>query len=330
VLTAVATFGASGAVVVAAGVWLAREADAIAEETGIGRLWVGTLLLASATSLPELASDVWAVRLGAADLAAGDLFGSSMANMAILALLDLRGRAAARGPATLDHALAACVAIGLNAAAVLLVLARSPLASLGIAPGSLALALAWVAGTRAAHRRARPAATELEAPGRRGAEARARLVRAARRFALAALAILAAAPAFAWSAKRIAELSGLGQSFVGAALLGLSTSLPELVASLAAVRLGAFDLAVGNLFGSNAFNMAVFLPLDLAQPGSIFAALDPVHALTGLLGVVLTSLGLAALILRAERRAALVAPDSLLMLGVYFGGLLLVWSRGAL
>jgi cation:H+ antiporter len=325
-LIAGSVFLASCAVVVGAGARLAREADVIAEETGIGRLWVGTLLLAAATSLPELASDVWAVRFGAPDLAVGDLFGSSMANMLVLALVDLRARA---GSATLDHALAACVAIGSNALAALLVLARSPLAWFGIAPGSLALGAVWLAGTRAAHRRARRAATALDAPGRRGEEARARLRRATLGFGVAALAILAAAPAFAWSAQRIAELSGLGTTFVGAALVGLATSLPELVTSLAAARLGAYDLAIGNVFGSNAFNMAIFLPLDLAHPGSIFAALDPEHALTALVAVVLMSLGLAALLLGAERRFALVAPDRLLMIALYFGGLALLYARTA-
>jgi len=86
------------------------------------------------------------------------------------------------------------------------------------------------------------------------------------------------------------------------------------VACIAAVRMGAFDLAVGNLFGSNAFNMAIFFAIDLAQPGSIFASLDPSHGLSGLFAVVLTSLGVAAIVYRAERRFAMLEPGSILML----------------
>src|SRR3990172_12419645 len=94
----------SGAVVVVAGSVLARMADAISEHTGLGRLWVGAVLLAAATSLPELATDVAAVRIGAPDLAVGDLFGSSLANMLILALIDLLlPRRRLFGEAAFDH-----------------------------------------------------------------------------------------------------------------------------------------------------------------------------------------------------------------------------------
>ena len=54
--------------------------------------------------------------------------------------------------------------------------------------------------------------------------------------------------------------------------MAITTSLPELVASIAAVRLGAFDLAIGNTFGSNAFNMVLFVPLDAFHEGPLFAA----------------------------------------------------------
>jgi len=80
---------ARGAAAVLAGTALARLADRSADATGLGRIWIGSILLATATSLPELVTDVAAVRLEAVDLAVGDLFGSSMANMPILALVDL-------------------------------------------------------------------------------------------------------------------------------------------------------------------------------------------------------------------------------------------------
>lgn len=136
-----------------------------------------------------------------------------------------------------------------------------------------------------------------------------------------------AAPIFAWSARGIAEISGLGNTFVGTWLVGLATSLPELVASLAAVQMGAPDLAVANLFGSNAFNMAIFLPLDLAQPGNLFSVLDPSHAISGLFAVVLTSLGLAAIIYRGHGRYTVAEPGSVLMLAVYGAALLLLYRQ---
>jgi cation:H+ antiporter len=149
-------FIASASAVVVSAIWLSRCAEAIAEATGLGRVWTGTLLLAGATSLPELATDLSAVRLGAVDLAVGDLFGSSMANMLILALVDLARRdARLLQRAALDHALGAAFAIGLNALAVMLVLLRTPRAIAGwIGPGSLELLGAYLAGARVVYRHA--------------------------------------------------------------------------------------------------------------------------------------------------------------------------------
>lgn len=323
-------FLASGLGVVLAGTALARQAEIIAEASGLGRLWVGSILLATATSLPELTTDIVAVRLRSPDLAVGDLFGSSMANMLVLALIDLlprRGRVLRL--ATFDHALAACLAISLNTLGAILVLARPTSTVLGVAPGAVLLAVIYVAGSRAVYRH-----TMRDAPARASAarspsvEARLKLRRARRGFIGAAVAILAAAPAFAWSAKGIAAVTGLSTTFVGTWLVGFSTSLPELIACLAAVRIGAFDLAVGNLFGSNAFNMTIFLFLNLAQPGtSIFAGLDPNHALAALIAVILMSLGLAAIVYRAEQRFAMLEPDSVLILFAYVLGVVLLYWR---
>lgn len=122
-------------------------------------------------------------------------------------------------------------------------------------------------------------------------------------FVGAMMVTVAASPALARSAKQIATVTGLGNTFVSTWLLGFSTSLPEFVTSFAAIRMGAFDLAVGNLFGSNSFNLVIFVALDLASPaGSIFGELSPAHAVSGTLAVVLMSLGLASIMYRAERR----------------------------
>ena len=325
-------FIVSGVVVVLAGTKLAHYADGIAKATKLGRLWIGSVLLAGATSLPELTTDIAAVRLGATDLAVGDLFGSSMANMLILAVIDLLPpRRQVLQQAAFDHALAACLAISLNALAAVLVVVRSESSLLWVGPGSLLLFLGYLAGTRVVYRHAsRDGAIAAPLPVSESATEQPESLRGAVvGFTWAALAVLVAAPFFAWSAKGIAEITGLGNTFVGTWLVGLATSLPELVASIAAVRMGAFDLAVGNLFGSNAFNMAIFLPLDFVQPGNIFAALDPSHALSGLFAVVLMSLGLAAIFYRAKSRFAMIEPDSLLILIVYVVGIWLLYRHSA-
>jgi cation:H+ antiporter len=146
-------------------------------------------------------------------------------------------------------------------------------------------------------------------------------------FVVAALVIAAVAPLFADSAQRIAEITGLGQTVVGTWLVGLATSLPEFVTSLAAVRIGAFDLAVGNLFGSNAVNMVLFLPVDAAsRAGPVFDALGASHVISALVATSLMAMSLVALIYRVRRRVSMVEPTGLAMIVVYVLGMLLVGS----
>lgn len=330
-------FVASAAVVIVAGVVLARAGDVIAARTRLGGLWVGTIFLAGATSLPELTTDITAVRLGAADLAAGDLFGSSMANMLILGLVSFApGRELFRR-ATLDNALGASFAIMLTCVAAISILLRPTAELFGVGAGTAALAVVYVAATAALFRHSRlpretarvmetlpPAGGRAPVPEEPGP-----LRPAVLRFAGASVAILVAAPFLATSAKALAEATGLGYSFVGTWLVGLATSLPELVTSLAAVRLQAFDLAVGNLYGSNAFNMMVLAPLDLAYTdGPILGALHPVHAITALVAVALMAIGLAALVYRAKGRIAMLEPSGMAILLVYVLGLVAVYLGG--
>jgi len=140
--------------------------------------------------------------------------------------------------------------------------------------------------------------------------------------------VVLAGVALAHSADGLAEATGVGRVWIGSVLLAAATSLPEVATDVVTGRLGAPDLAAGALFGSNAFNMVVFLAMDLASPtGSIFQALDPHHALAALTAIVLMSLGLAAIAYRAERRFAMIEPGSWLMVGAYLFGLWLLVPR---
>lgn len=324
----VLAFIVCGALVVLAGHALARYADALAGATRLGKLWVGSVVLAGATSLPELVTDVSAVRMRAPDLAVGDLFGSSLANMLILAVVDLAApNRRVLQSAAVDHLLVAFLAISLNILAAALVLTRADEWVAPVGMGSLIVLAAYTAGTRAIYHHVVHREPPSAGPPEAQSAPPAPLGRALAGFALSAVVILVSAPLFAWSAKGIATLTGLGNTFVGTWLVGLATSLPELVASLAAVRMGSLDLAVGNLFGSNAFNMIILVPLDLAQPGSLFQAVEPSHALSGMLAVLLMSIGAAATVYRTKRSPGVLEPGSLLMLLAYCAGLWFLYSQ---
>jgi len=316
-------FVASASVVVAAGVGLAVCVDVLAERTGIGALWFGAVVVAVVTSLPELATDISAIRRGASDLALSDLFGSSMANMAILATAALvfpTRRPLQR--AALEHVLTASLAIALTSLALLFIGAREnwPLGRFAIGPA--VIAAAYVLGTAFVRERLAARLIEERVPA-----LSLSLRSAVFGFVVLAAAILVAGSLLARSADRLAEQTGFGETFFGSLVLALVTSLPELSTSFAAIRIGAFNLAVANLFGSNAANMALLLPLDLAyEPGDLLATAGPDLQVAATTAILLMAIGAAALVLKATPGRFPLDFAAVLILVGYLAGLWAIYD----
>lgn len=148
-------------------------------------------------------------------------------------------------------------------------------------------------------------------------------------FSIAALALILITPLMVRSSIGIAEVTGLGTTFVGTTLVALVTSLPELVTTVAALRLGADDMAIGNLFGSNLFNMFALALTDFFYlQGSFFSVIDPAFLLVGMLGLLMTSMGLIGNLARLERRIWIIELDAAALMVTYFAGLYLLYIRG--
>lgn len=287
--------------------------------------------MAAATSLPEIATDIFAVRQGHRNLAVGDLFGSSMANMLILAGADL---------ATRQHRLLARVALAqvvvgllavlLTALAIAGMLSSLPLSIWGVGWTPLLIAASYLWVMRRLHQRDDPAggaARRVLRPAALWKEDG--LAAAAIGFLIASLAILAAAPHLASSGAALAAQLGVGKGFAGMVLLGITTSLPELSVTAAAIRAGSIDLAVGNLLGSNSFNMVVFLALDIADgPSLLMSGLPPSLALGALFAIVMMAQTMLDIFNRNERRIGPVEPDALIRALIYFFGMFLVYRAG--
>lgn len=311
-------------VVVVAGTSLARVGDEIAEHTGLGRIFIGALLIAIATSLPELGTDITAAIADAPDLAIGDLFGSSMANMAILAIVDLRYRGRMLPSVELGHTRIAAIAIGMTALAAIGIASPPGIDLVGVGLTPMLLFVGYVAAL-AWFRRvppigvAAPSPTPFREPRRFG-ERWSGLGPQLRRFAMAVAALGVAAPVLALSTEEVAHRFDLSQGFLGVTLLAGTTSLPELATSLAAVKMGAYDLAVGNLLGSNAANMSMILFVDIAyRPGPILAAVAQVHLVAAVGAILLMALALASIVSGQANRAHRLEPDSIILLVAYVG-----------
>lgn len=319
-------FVLTSAIIVFAAVKLSTYGDIISVRTRLSGMFVGTLLLAGATSLPELLSSVNAVYLGVPGMAAGSMFGSNMFNMLMLAILDLiyqNARILRR--VAMNHALTASLASLLIGAAVFFVLADIELSIGWMGVDSLVIILVYVGGMRLIQTQGGPPPTDIEVDDHKIPS----LKRASAGFVIATVVLVVVVPFLVDSAAEIGEITGLSTGFIGATLLALVTSLPELVATISAVKMGAYDLAVGNLFGSNFFNMLAFGLTDIFYlQGRFIDLVDPNFALIGLLGLLLTSMGLIGNLLRVERRIGFLEFDALLILIGYFAGMWFLYMRG--
>lgn len=322
------TFVVSAAIIVVAATLLAKYGDVIAVRTRLGGMFIGAILLASATSLPELITAFNSLRQNVPNLTAGDLFGSSMFNMLLLAVLDIfNQKARILRKVAFTHALTAALATSLTGLVVFFILVDIPWQIGWIGVDSLIILLVYIGGIWLIQLQGQQSGAAVDLPVESGKPIK--LWQALMGFGVAAVILILAVPYLVSSSAEIAHITGLGTGFVGVVFVASVTSLPELVAALAATRLGAFDLAVGNLFGSNVFNMFAIGLVDILYiHGRFLGVIDSTFALAGLLGLLLTNLALVGNLARLERRFLFVEIDALLLIVVYFAGLWLLYSRG--
>jgi cation:H+ antiporter len=286
-----AAFGACAALIGAAGWVLCREGDAIAAKTALSRSWVGLILLATATSLPELITGISAVTAAAVpDIAVGDVLGSCVVNLALLGavMLALPQPPRSDAVARLRRASAAW-GLGLVgiAAAGLLAAAAGVEARIGyVGVYTPLLLVLYGVAMRALFERDRAAGDDSPPARHDGASLRSSIAR----FGAAAGVVAAAGSALPFVSAELARIMGWSESFVGTLFVALATSLPEVAVTLSAVRIGAAEMAVANLLGSNLFDMAVLAVDDLFHLGGpILAHVAPVHAVSALVAMAMSA-----------------------------------------
>jgi cation:H+ antiporter len=320
-------FFISAAVVVFAATKLAQYGDVIAVRARLSGMFIGTLLLAGATSLPELLSAINAIQINVPDLAAGSMFGSSMFNMLMLAILDLiTQQARILRRVAMNHALTASLANLLMGLAVFFLLADIDVQIGWVGLDSLVIIGLYMFGIRIIQMQGgKPPSDMVEADSSIPS-----LKNALIGFGLAVVALSIATPFTVRSASQIAEITKISAGFIGATLLAITTSLPEMVATISAVKIRAYDLAIGNLFGSNLFNMFALGLTDVFYlDGRFLSSIDPAFALVGLLGLILTTLGLVGNIVRVERRhLGFIEVDALIILIGYLISMFFLYNRG--
>ncbi|MDI6758397.1 MAG: sodium:calcium antiporter [Candidatus Omnitrophota bacterium] len=255
-----------------AGKRVAKYGDAIAEKTGLSGLWIGVILVSLATSLPELFTGVGStVFTNAPNLTAGNLFGANTYNLINIAVLDFmhKGSPLLSLVSAGQLLTAGLSLIPLTIAAVGIFLSHQfpQLAFANISPYSILILISYLICVRIIfgfEQKQQQILKELRKEEKILFKYDSvSLKTACMRYGLAAFVIAGAGIWLAYIGDDLAHHLRLGQNFIGSLFLGLATTLPEITVSIAAIRLGAKELAVANMLGSNLFNITIIAINDV-------------------------------------------------------------------
>ena len=315
-------FVACAVVIIYSGAKLSYYGDKISDLTGMGQAWVGLILMASVTSLPELITGISSVAIvKEPDLAAGDIFGSCVFNLLILSVLDARIKKPLFSLVKSSHIVAAIFGIILLMVAGMAIYLADDIPSvLWMSSFTFILFAIYLVAVWGIFKYEHAALIESPPSAVPHDDSRsADLRKAIGAYALNALIVIGAAVFLPYFGSRIAEYTGLGNSFFGTLFLAAATSLPELVVSLAAVRMGALDLAVGNLLGSNVFNMFILGVDDVFyREGSLFKNISSSHLLSVFITIIMTAVvGLGLLFKPKKKQFWLLSLDTFIILFLY-------------
>ncbi|MDY6836264.1 MAG: sodium:calcium antiporter [Chloroflexota bacterium] len=313
---------------------VARYGDLIADRTGLGGVWVGVALLAVITSLPELFTGLGAITfVKSPDLAIGELFGSCVFNLMIIALLDLSYR---NGPllgqlrveshlrsATMSMVLIAVAVLG----AIVSTMFNIKIGWIGIE--TLVIIILYAFMFRSILRKESNLSNETDKPVPE--DTGVSLTKAYLIFGLGALVVAGAGIWLAFVGEDIADATGLEESFVGTLIIAFTTSFPEVTVSYSALRIGALDMSVANMAGSNMFNILIVGILDILYgEAPILSQASSIHIVTGLMVLLMTSVFIAGIMKPSRRwtryRLSWYAP---LLLFIYLVTMFVNFSIGS-
>lgn len=327
----------------AVGVWLAGNAlalyaDVIADRRRLGKAFMGLVFLAAATSLPEIATTFTAAIRDNAALVLSNLFGGITMQTAILAVVDLTivGGVLTQYPRKPTHALEAVLLIALLTILLGFCLSGDIAIGFNIGFGTLVLAMAYAFSIKMLryydeegdwvpvdlpHKKADMTGTSA---GNSIVGVRTELLII--RSVVAAIVILVCGVFLVHSAEAIATQTGLGSSFIGATILAASTSFPELSTTIAAARIGAYTMAISNIFGSNLIMLVLLLPADVFyRQGPLLAAAGKTEMLSLVFGILVTVIYVVGLVVRRKPRIFGMGVDSVCVLAIYAGSLVVLY-----
>ncbi|OEH86290.1 cation transporter [Desulfuribacillus stibiiarsenatis] len=306
---------------------LSNYADVLSEKTSFGGLLIGTVLLAAATSLPEVTTTISAIVIDNPDIAIANVLGSNIFNVLVIAVFDILFRRKRLFLlASYTHRITATLGIVLTIIVMVAMLLDTTYQLIGIGLSSILLVIVyglgmWVISKINIQVKSHILQEEIQAESKitepKVADISVR--QAVIGFAVFSLVILVSGSALAILGDKIAIITGLGSTFVGSFLIAATTSLPEVVSVYAALKLSNVNLALGAVLGSNIFNMLIIAFADLVyRHGSILGAIDPIQFVTAFGGAVMALLLLVTLFYRKAKNLWVYSIPPTIIVITYF------------
>lgn len=279
-------------VIIFSGARLSRYGDVIAARSGMGKAWFGLIMMAAVTSLPELFTGISSIAIiDAPDIAVGNIVGSCAFNLFILVILDAFVRKKSFfGTVSQSQVVACLCGIFLLTVLVMALLFNSQVPTIGwVSVSSILLTILYLVAVYLIFNTEKAVAAQAaEAPSSRHA-AGIGLRTATKWYSLYACIVIAGSVSLPYFANRLANETGISQSFIGTLLVAVATSLPELVVSIEAVKIGSPDIAMGNLLGSNIFNILIVSIEDLLyRQGALLSVVSDEHLFSGLITILMS------------------------------------------
>jgi len=323
-------FIAAAGVIGIFGVLMTRVARRLAQDTGMGEAVMGAVFIGGSTSLSGITASITAASQGHAELAVSNALGGIAAQTVFLSLADMFYR-----KANLEHAAAS--AENLMMSAFLLTLLAIPLVGIAIPdiaifsvhPVSLVAIAAYIFGVYLLTRThkmpmwypKRTLDTAIEREPVQIGKARNLLILWLK-FLFYSLIVAISGWTLAKTGIVIAAGTGLSESIIGGIFTAVSTSLPELVIAITAVRMKALTLAVGDIIGGNTFDTLFIAVSDIAyRSGSIYRDVSSTEIFWLAMTMLMTGILLMGLLHRQRRGIANIGMESFLVLVIYVGGL---------
>ncbi|MCK5780784.1 MAG: hypothetical protein KAH04_07160 [Psychrilyobacter sp.] len=315
---------------------LSLYGDAIGDLMGIEKSWIGIVMLAGVTSLPEMVTSISATLMGNPQMAVSNIFGSNLFNIFVVFIVDIfvLKKTSFSSNVSTKNFMGAFWAIILTLIFLLGFLFPTE-GIMNISLFSLIILGVYFIAMKAIylyeHQKNDELSEKLEEEKKEiheVTESGITLSQAKRGFIISAFFVVVLGTGLSFVGDKIAmtPIFGieLGQSFVGLILIALATSLPELTVSIEAIKLGSFDMAAGNLLGSNIFNIMIIFITDLFfRKGNIYSVLTSFHTLTAMFSMLILLIFMMGIMFKHKKRRY----DTYMIGLIYFAAMYILYLK---